>query len=36
MPAHGNPQAGRDPLPDLSPIDAARLLLHAVRLRDPV
>lgn len=35
MPGDGHPQAGRDSLPDLSPLDAAGDLLHAVRLSDP-
>ena len=32
---YGDPQAGRDPLPDLPPIHPAGRVLHAVRLGDP-
>ena len=32
--SYGDPQAGRDSLPDLSPIDAAGRILHPVRLGD--
>ena len=33
---YGDPKAGRDPLSDLPPLDAAGRVLYAVRLGDPV
>jgi hypothetical protein len=35
MSADVDAKAGADPLPDLSPIDTPRCVLHAMRVADP-